>query len=205
MTTIRQALAVLGGCLARLPGGIALSARTARLLCRCTDLRQATRNPAVTRIPPPSHCPMHAADGAPCPMHQSGHHDAEDKPNDKCSMRGTCDGPMAALFALLSNHGVLRDSIILLPDLHTGSAATPDTRESDQSSRVSRSSTPARVNVSLFAARGTRVPRDRWCSLRGWFPCLSCVVSVAFEVCESSGSRELRACVGPCSRCSAIG
>ena len=64
---------------------------------------------------------MQAADGAPCPMHESGHHDAEDKPNDKCSMRATCDGPVAALFALLSNYGVLRDSTILSPDVPTGS------------------------------------------------------------------------------------
>ena len=61
-------------------------------------------------------------------MHQSGRHDAEDRPNDKCSMRATCDGPVAALFALLSNYGVLRDSITLLPDVHTGSV-TLQTRQ----------------------------------------------------------------------------
>ena len=39
-----------------------------------------------------------------------------------CAMRGTCDGPMTALVALLSNYGVLADSFQLLPDLHAGSA-----------------------------------------------------------------------------------
>jgi hypothetical protein len=27
-----------------------------------------------------------------------------------CSMRGVCDGPMAALFSLLSNHGILPEA-----------------------------------------------------------------------------------------------
>src|SRR5213083_319725 len=53
-----------------------------------------------------SHCPKPAADGTPCPMHQS-RHDAEETPSDRCSMRATCDGPVAAMLALLSNYGVL--------------------------------------------------------------------------------------------------
>ena len=63
-----------------------------------------------------THCPMRAAGGAPCPMHRGGHSDAAEKPSNECLMRGTCDGPMAAVFALLSNHGVLTDSFAMLPD-----------------------------------------------------------------------------------------
>lgn len=68
-------------------------------------------------------CPMRAADGTPCPMHRGGHHDAAEKPGNRCSMRGTCDGPMSALFALLSHHGIVQDSFEMLPDLHASSAA----------------------------------------------------------------------------------
>jgi hypothetical protein len=46
--------------------------------------------------------------------------EAADKSSQRCTLRGTCDGPMAALFALLSNHGVLTDSIAVSPDLHAG-------------------------------------------------------------------------------------
>jgi hypothetical protein len=74
-----------------------------------------------------SHCPMRATDGTPCPMHQSGHHDAEE-PRNRCSMRATCDGPVAAMFALLSNYGVLSDSFLMAPDVHAGSVSL-QTRE----------------------------------------------------------------------------
>jgi hypothetical protein len=67
-------------------------------------------------------CPMRAQDGTPCPMHRGDHHDAGEQPAGKCSMRGTCDGPMAALFALLSIHGVLTSSFEVLPDLQPGLA-----------------------------------------------------------------------------------
>jgi hypothetical protein len=33
-------------------------------------------------------------------------------------MRNACDGPMAALVALLWNHGVLTNSVVTLADLH---------------------------------------------------------------------------------------
>jgi hypothetical protein len=60
------------------------------------------------------------------PVATDGHgkacHEAVPAPDNgkRCSLRGTCDGPMAALFALLSNHGVLTDSIAVAPDLHPG-------------------------------------------------------------------------------------
>ena len=75
-----------------------------------------------------THCPMRAADGTPCPMHRGGRNDAGEKPTDKCSIRGTCNGPMAALFALLSNHGVLTDSFAMLPDVRASYVAA-HTRE----------------------------------------------------------------------------
>jgi hypothetical protein len=73
-------------------------------------------------------CPMPTAAGTPCPMHRTGDTDVDEKPRDGCAMRGTCAGPMAALFALLSNYGVLADSFQLLPDGHAGAGGV-GTRE----------------------------------------------------------------------------
>jgi len=39
-----------------------------------------------------------------------------------CRLGGVCDGPMAALFTLLSNHGILPDSATPLPELALRSA-----------------------------------------------------------------------------------
>jgi hypothetical protein len=55
-------------------------------------------------------------------MHQ-GSHTGADASNEACSMRGVCDGPMAALLALLSNHGLLTDSFVTLPDLQVTDVA----------------------------------------------------------------------------------
>jgi hypothetical protein len=90
-----------------------------------------------------THCPMRSADGTPCPMHR-GHsgdnshptvsvehhheaaptahqhrapgsgHDRQSAPID-CRVTGACDGPMSALFALLSNHGILPESAATVP------------------------------------------------------------------------------------------
>jgi hypothetical protein len=67
--------------------------------------------------PAASHCPLGTRDAetAACPMHGSSHQEAEQGPGSSCSMRGACDGPMAALFALLSNYGVLTDSYEMRP------------------------------------------------------------------------------------------
>jgi hypothetical protein len=69
-----------------------------------------------------THCPMRAAAGAACPMHQ-GRHTGADASSEACSMRGMCNGPMAALAALLSIHGVLTDSFVTVPDLHVTDVA----------------------------------------------------------------------------------
>lgn len=61
----------------------------------------ATRCHEVAALP---QCPMHAAQGHACPMHQGN--DAPSAPAD-CRLTGACNGPMATLVALLSNHGIL--------------------------------------------------------------------------------------------------
>jgi hypothetical protein len=64
----------------------------------------------------PAPCPMRAADGVPCPMHRGTVHDHDQQSREACSMRGTCDRPVAALFALLFNQGVLTHLSEALPD-----------------------------------------------------------------------------------------
>lgn len=88
----------------------------------------AAHRPAASAAKPSCHekaaatqCPMRAADGTPCPMHRGDHNEPNDTSRDGCTMRSTCTGPMAALFAQLSNHGILTDQFQLLPDLHAGS------------------------------------------------------------------------------------
>ena len=90
-----------------------------------------------------AHCPMRAADGTPCPMHRTGQHNHDEKPGDQCSIRGACDGPMSALFAFLSNCGVLADSLSTSPAFHA-SAVTLHTRESLISRLVSPDPPPPR-------------------------------------------------------------
>jgi hypothetical protein len=96
----------------------------------------------------PAHCPMRAADGRPCPMHRGHdsdptaatrhHHDAapaEHRHDDSartgerksspfdCRLTGGCDGPMAAVFTLLSNHGILPASTATAPNDAAGLVA----------------------------------------------------------------------------------
>lgn len=63
--------------------------------------------------PPPS-ATEHMCHEAAAPVEQ---------PDAKCSMRGMCEGPMAALLALLSNYGVPADPFEMSPDLLAGPAA----------------------------------------------------------------------------------
>jgi hypothetical protein len=68
---------------------------------------------------------MRGADGTPCPMHRGGDSGDTREPANPCVMRGTCDGPMAAMVALLSQCGVLANAFSMtLPDLHPRSAIT---------------------------------------------------------------------------------
>jgi hypothetical protein len=58
-----------------------------------------------------TYCPMPAADGTPCPMHA----EPEREPA-RCTMRGTCAGPMAQLFTLLAHQGTLPNPLTVSPD-----------------------------------------------------------------------------------------
>jgi hypothetical protein len=100
-----------------------------------------------------THCPMRAADGTPCPMHRGHsspnsdqiasvehHHEAarverhhhagaperKDQaplPTD-CRLTGACDGPMAVLFGLLSNHGILPEAGAFIPNVEVRRVST---------------------------------------------------------------------------------
>ncbi len=88
-----------------------------------------------------TYCPMRSADGTPCPMHRSS--PAEEDP-DACAMRGTCDGPMAALVRLLSHHAVLDDPLATLPDSVAGLAFIPS-RENPIGRRTAPETPPPRA------------------------------------------------------------
>jgi hypothetical protein len=77
--------------------------------------------------------PMRADDSTPSPMHRgrAGHsgrqavpaeHDHQPvaadnrQPSVDCRLAGVCDGPMAALVALLATHGILPDSMAAQPN-----------------------------------------------------------------------------------------
>ena len=62
-----------------------------------------------------------AAEGKPCPMHAASQTPAP----EKCVMRGTCKGPMAALLVLLSNNGIPSESPVAGPDFHVGLSPNP--------------------------------------------------------------------------------
>jgi hypothetical protein len=69
---------------------------------------------------------MHAAAQPACPMHEdtSPASEAPSVPEDnRCVMRGVCNGPMTALAALMMQHGVLPDSTSLRFDDHTSLSA----------------------------------------------------------------------------------
>lgn len=80
---------------------------------------------AATRVATDGdHCPMPGKAGEACPMHTTGH-DGHQSPARKCTMQGTCDGPMAALFVIISNQGVLTEPLPLGHDLTVTAAPHP--------------------------------------------------------------------------------
>jgi hypothetical protein len=89
-------------------------------------------------------CPMEAAEGIRCPMHHEAAGAVQPATPDRCSMRGTCEGPVAAFMALLANHGVLRDPFVLTRNLHP-LPATLDHREKLISQLASPDSPPPRA------------------------------------------------------------
>ena len=73
----------------------------------CPDHRQPAARDCHETPAASDQCPMHRADGKPCPMHAgTGSSESQNRP---CAMRGTCNGPAAALATLLSIPGVLVD------------------------------------------------------------------------------------------------
>ena len=129
-----------------------------------------------------------AASGTPCPMHGGNHSDAGDQIRaqvlDARDVRRPDGGADRTPVEPRCAERFVRDAAGSPRHRHRA----PHTRESDQPSRVSRSSTPARVNAHRSGSKA--------------HVCLepSGVVSraeVFCEVCESSGSRELRARVAP--------
>jgi len=112
--------------------------------CCAAHRAAASGKPGCHETPPAVECPMQAADGAMCPMHSGHHADTGMTPDEECSMRGTCGGPMAALSALLSNQGVLPDPFAVLPDSCASTAAAP-ARENLMIHRRSPDPPPPRV------------------------------------------------------------
>src|SRR5919198_440013 len=98
-------------------------------LCASVPLGACAARPATDRqvschtSVAPAPCPMRAADGLPCPMHRGTVHDKDQRSRDICSMRGTCDAPVAALFALLWNQGIVTPASAALSSLSQGAVA----------------------------------------------------------------------------------
>lgn len=106
---------------------------------KCHDEAAATHEAAGG-----DHCPMPGKAGEPCPMHGTGHEGHQAPASRKCTMQGTCDGPMAAFFVIISNHGVLTDPTELAHDLTVGIAPHP-ARQALVSRFVPPDSPPPRV------------------------------------------------------------
>jgi crotonobetainyl-CoA:carnitine CoA-transferase CaiB-like acyl-CoA transferase len=76
-----------------------------------------------------AHCPMRGPGGRPCPMHRApapfahahaSHDEAPPASEPHCALRGSCNGPLAALAALLSDHGITSDVMTVAPNPNTG-------------------------------------------------------------------------------------
>jgi hypothetical protein len=82
------------------------------------------------------HCPMRADNGNPCPMHA--------EPESDCVLRGGCQGPIAALAAILSQHGTLAAPFDVTPDLRS-MAGIPVPAQNAITLRVTPESPPPRA------------------------------------------------------------
>src|SRR5262245_7566352 len=79
----------------------------------CASHREAKQQAKAARA---------AAEQTPCPMHAAASN--TDKAPAKCVMRGTCHGPMAALFVLFTNNGIPSESPVTTPALDLTAAST---------------------------------------------------------------------------------
>lgn len=64
-------------------------------------------------------CKAHRPDRPETPACHKKAAAAHSEETPRCSMRAACQGPMAVLASLLSNHGIVPDSIGLQPELLT--------------------------------------------------------------------------------------
>jgi hypothetical protein len=71
-------------------------------------------------------CKAHRPDQRDIPACHKKAAAAHSEQTPTCSMRATCQGPMVVLTALLSNHGIVPDTILIRPELHARSVAIPD-------------------------------------------------------------------------------
>jgi hypothetical protein len=82
----------------------------------------AAHRPATAKASANCHEPVatpHMHHGQPQPPEQ------QPQSHSGCALRGTCAGPMAAFFALLSNHGILTESAAPIPNIATASVSVP--------------------------------------------------------------------------------
>ena len=81
----------------------------------------AAHRPATVKTDRSCHDPVAVAHM----HHEMGQPREQQQDANKCALRGTCAGPMAALFALLSNHGILTESATPTPNTGTALVAPP--------------------------------------------------------------------------------
>jgi hypothetical protein len=96
-----------------------LSALVPRECCRAHRLEAPASQPGChEQADAKPTCSMPSAGETECPMHHAAANTVESSKTDRCSMRGTCEGPAATFMGLLTNHGLLRDAFILSRHLH---------------------------------------------------------------------------------------
>src|SRR4051812_32251278 len=117
MTSIRRRLRLWAAIWLILQAA-SLPAIAARNCCAVHRAESAQRETSCHKTVAATTCPMPAADGTPCPMHTGER--AHDRQAERCVMRGTCDGPMAALFPSLGALGVLPTVGGMAADVHAG-------------------------------------------------------------------------------------
>jgi hypothetical protein len=100
-----------------------LSALVPRDCCPAHRPAASPGKPSCHEEAAATRCPMRATDGTPCPMHRGDNSEAADTSRDRCAMRSSCTGPMAALLAQLSNQGILTDPFQVQPDRQASPAA----------------------------------------------------------------------------------
>jgi hypothetical protein len=92
-----------------------LSALIPRDCCAAHRQTPPSERPPCAGERPAAQCPMRSASETSCPMHRGDQR--ETSSSAKCVLRGSCDGPMAGLFLLLSHHGVLANRAAMPLDL----------------------------------------------------------------------------------------